>query len=73
MITELTFTNQQEKHLEKIAPALGIKFERTGEGLMGTSYRLTIEDLRDLFYLGTMIATDVTLERMHQPSRELSN
>ena len=73
MITALTFTTQQEKHLEKIAPALGIHFELTCQGMTGATYRLTYESPNDLFYLGSLISADVTLERMHQPSRELSN
>jgi len=73
MITELTFTTQQEKHLEKIAPALGIVFERTGQGMLGATYRLTFDSPRDIWYLASLITTDCLLERMHQPSRELSN
>lgn len=64
MITDLTLSAQQEKHLKKIAPALSITFERTGQGMLGAEYRITFDSTRDLWYLATLIATDVTLERI---------
>ena len=73
MILEITLTNQQEKHLQKTAPALGVHFERTGQGMLGAEYRLTFDNTRDLWYLATLIATDVTIERMSQPQGALQN
>lgn len=64
MITELAFTPQEERHLNKVAPELGILCEHTGQNPIGNIYRLTFDRINDIFYLATSIAVDVTLEKM---------